>query len=66
VDAGRSSRAATIPDRTAQQAARGRRGHRAARPPPFGPDTYRRLNVVERCINQLKQWRGIATGVGAP
>ena len=23
--------------------------------------TYRRRNVVERCVNRLKQWRGIAT-----
>ena len=23
--------------------------------------TYRRRNVAERCINRLKQWRGIAT-----
>ena len=22
---------------------------------------YRRRNVVERCFNRLKQWRGIAT-----
>ena len=31
------------------------------RPPAFDPNTYRRRNVVERCINRLKQWRGIAT-----
>ena len=22
---------------------------------------YRQRNVVERCVNRLKQWRGIAT-----
>ncbi|MBA8953471.1 transposase [Actinomadura namibiensis] len=27
----------------------------------FDPAAYRRRNVVERCINRLKQWRGIAT-----
>jgi transposase len=29
--------------------------------PAVDPNTYRRRNVVERCINRLKQWRGIAT-----
>jgi transposase len=61
VDAGQGSRAATIPERTDQQAGRRRRGHRGRRPPAFDPNTYRRRNVVERCINRLKQWRGIAT-----
>jgi transposase len=36
-------------------------GHRGGRPPAFDPNSYRRRNVVERCINRLKQWRGIAT-----
>jgi len=27
----------------------------------FDADAYRRRNVVERCVNRLKQWRGIAT-----
>ncbi|MER6471409.1 transposase, partial [Streptomyces collinus] len=31
------------------------------RPPAFDRDTYKRRNVVERCFNKLKQWRGIAT-----
>jgi transposase len=61
VDAGRGSRAATIPERTDQQAGRRRRGHRGGRPPAFDPNSYRRRNVVERCINRLTQWRGIAT-----
>ncbi len=30
--------------------------------PAFDRDTYKRCNVVERCFNKLKQWRGIATG----
>jgi len=53
VDAGQGSRAATIPERTDQQAGRRRRGHRGGRPPAFDPNTYRRRNVVERCINRL-------------
>jgi transposase len=27
----------------------------------FDADAYRRRNVVERCVNRLKQFRGIAT-----
>ena len=27
----------------------------------FDAATYRRRNVVERCVNRLKQWRAIAT-----
>ncbi|GLW67588.1 IS5 family transposase [Actinomadura rubrobrunea] len=53
--------AATIPERADQQAGRARRGSRGGRPPGFDPAVYKRRNVVERCINRLKQWRGIAT-----
>jgi transposase len=31
------------------------------RPCGFDRTVYRRRNVVERCFNRLKQWRGIAT-----
>jgi transposase len=31
------------------------------RPPSFDITTYARRNAVERCVNRLKQWRGIAT-----
>jgi transposase len=24
-------------------------------------EAYRKRNVVERCVNRLKQWRGVAT-----
>ncbi|MBE3012905.1 transposase, partial [Microbispora sp. NEAU-D428] len=27
----------------------------------FDPQTYKRRNVVERCFNQLKQFRALAT-----
>lgn len=52
--------AATIPERDDQIAHRRRR---RGRPIDFGPTQqhrYRDRNVVERCFNKLKQWRGIA------
>ena len=48
----------TIPLRKDQKERRaGRPGRRLA----FDREAYRRRNVVERCVNKLKQWRGIAT-----
>ena len=47
-----------IPEREAQRA---RRARRPGRKPAFDREAYRRRNVVERCVNRLKQWRGIAT-----
>jgi transposase len=35
------------------------RGSCGGRPPVFDRDAYKRRNVVERCFNKLKQWRGI-------
>jgi transposase len=29
--------------------------------PGFNREAYARRNVIERCVNRLKQWRGIAT-----
>lgn len=49
---------ATIPERADQLANRARRG---GRPYDFDAELYKRRNVVERCINRYKQWRGIAT-----
>jgi transposase len=48
----------TIPERRDQ---RRRRATHPGRPPAFDAATYRRRNVIERCVNKLKQWRGIAT-----
>jgi transposase len=48
----------TIPERCDQ---RQRRMERPGRQPSFDATTYARRNVVERCVNRLKQWRGIAT-----
>ncbi|MFD4318998.1 IS5 family transposase [Streptomyces sp. NPDC058548] len=51
----------TIPERADQARNRHRRGSRGGRPPAFDKQVYKRRNVVERCFNRLKQWRGIAT-----
>ncbi|MDX3372396.1 IS5 family transposase [Streptomyces sp. ME02-6987-2C] len=51
----------TIPERADQVRNRARRGSRGGRPPAFGRELYKRRNVVERCFNRLKQWRGVAT-----
>jgi transposase len=43
---------------------REREGHHAGqvdRRTAFDRETYARRNVVERCVNRLKLWRGIAT-----
>ena len=48
----------TIPERQDQ---RERRARHPGRPLQFDKERYRRRNVVERCINRLKQWRGLAT-----
>jgi transposase len=48
----------TIPERSDQIE---RRSQRPGRPLSFDRKLYARRNVVERCINRLKQWRGIAT-----
>nr|WP_242744393.1 IS5 family transposase [Streptomyces sp. CA-256286] len=51
----------TIPERSDQQANRGRRGSNGGRPPAFDKERYKQRNVVERCFNALKQYRAIAT-----
>lgn len=47
----------TIPERDDQIA---HRRKRPGRPIVFDADDYKGRNVVERCFNRLKQWRGIA------
>ncbi|MFD8895944.1 transposase [Streptomyces sp. NPDC059566] len=37
-----------------------RRGRAGGRPPTFDAEAYKQRNAVERCINRLKQWRGLA------
>ncbi len=51
--------AATIPERDDQFARRRERGR--GRPYASDREVYWDRNLVERCINRLKQWRGIAT-----
>jgi transposase len=51
----------TIPERGDQKAQRAAKGSTGGRPPAFDAERYRHRNVVERCFNRLKQWRGIAT-----
>jgi transposase len=48
----------TIPERSDQRA---RRAKKPGRPLAFDQEAYRRRNVVERCMNRLKQWRSVAT-----
>lgn len=52
---------AVIPVPADQRGHRLRRGSRGGRPPAFDREVYKQRNTVERCINRLKQWRGIAT-----
>lgn len=52
---------AVIPQPADQIAKRKKRGRSGGRPPAFDRETYRRRNTVERSINKLKQWRGLAT-----
>lgn len=51
---------AVIPQPSDQVGYRLRRGRRG-RPPAFDSEAYKQRNTVERCINRLKQWRGLAT-----
>jgi len=51
----------TIPEREDQKAGRARRGSAGGRPRIFDAAIYKGRNVVERCFNKLKHWRGIAT-----
>ncbi|TWD17667.1 transposase [Streptomyces sp. T12] len=52
---------AVIPVPADQRGHRLRRGSQGGRPPAFDREAYKQRNTVERCINRLKRWRGIAT-----
>ncbi|MEU8525878.1 IS5 family transposase [Streptomyces sp. NPDC048629] len=52
---------AVIPQPIDQVAKRKRRGRSGGRPPAFDREAYKQRNTVERCINKLKQWRGLTT-----
>lgn len=51
----------TSPERADQITHRQAKGSSGGRPPAFDPATYAGRNVVERCFNRLKQFRGLAT-----
>jgi transposase len=51
----------TIPERADQVRNRVRKGNLGGRLPASDKEVYKHRNVVERCFNRLKQWRGIAT-----
>jgi len=51
----------TCPERSDQIARRRAKGTAGGRPPTFDKDIYKQRNVVERCFNRLKQFRGLAT-----
>ncbi|MFE5406786.1 IS5 family transposase [Streptomyces sp. NPDC056580] len=53
--------ACTIPEKNDQKRHRRNRGRRGGRPPAFDRQTYRQRNIVERCFNRLKGFRGVAT-----
>ncbi|MFK4227912.1 IS5 family transposase [Streptomyces sp. NPDC019890] len=52
---------AVIPQPADRIANRKRKGRRGGRPPGFDCEAYKQRNTVERCINCLKNWRGLAT-----
>ncbi|KAF5996986.1 IS5 family transposase [Streptomyces sp. WAC00263] len=50
-----------IPEKADQVANRKKKGSRGGRPVAHDPDLYKDRNTVERCINKIKEWRGLAT-----
>jgi transposase len=52
---------AVIPERSDQIAHRTARGSQGGRPVTYDRGEYKGRNVVERGINVVKQWRGLAT-----
>ncbi|MBT2491165.1 IS5 family transposase, partial [Streptomyces sp. ISL-96] len=52
---------AVIPEKRDQAANRKKKGSRGGRPVTHDSELYKERNTVERLINKLKAWRGIAT-----
>ncbi|MGW7446970.1 IS5/IS1182 family transposase, partial [Kitasatospora sp. NPDC054795] len=50
-----------IPEKRDQSANRKKKGSRGGRPVSHDAELYKERNTVERLINKLKAWRGIAT-----
>ncbi|MEU1669265.1 transposase [Streptomyces sparsogenes] len=55
---------AVIPEKKDQAANRRKKGSRGGRPVTHSADLYHDRNTVERAINRMKDWRGIATRYG--
>ncbi|GAA0305486.1 transposase [Kineococcus aurantiacus] len=52
---------ATIPEKSDQIARRKAKGSAGGRPPAFDAGVYKQRNIVERCINRIKQFWAVAT-----
>jgi transposase len=52
---------AVIPEKTDQAANRKKKGRTGGRPVSHDAELYKDRNTVERCINKIKEWRGLAT-----
>jgi transposase len=52
---------AVIPDKADQQANRKKKGSKGGRPISYDTQRYKQRNVVERCFQKVKTWRGLAT-----
>ncbi len=52
---------AVVPEKKDQATNRKKRGSRGGRPVTYDAELYKERNTVERLINKLKAWRGIAT-----
>lgn len=52
---------AVIPEKKDQAADRKKKSSQGGRPVSHDADPYKERNTVERLINKLKAWRGIAT-----
>lgn len=51
---------AVIPEKADQAAHRRKRGRAGGRPVRHDAELYKERNTVERCINKIKVWRGLA------
>ncbi len=51
---------AVIPEKKDQAANRKKRGSRGGRPVHHDAALYKERNTAERCINRMKEWRGLA------
>lgn len=52
---------AVIPEKADQAANRKERGSDGGRPVSHDTEQYKERNTVERCINKIRAWRGLAT-----